>query len=226
MNALSTAAAAALLTAAATLANAQTQSQRPPQTHLYPNAASSPHQNKATHTSIKEAFNANSANQSPASCSHNREAMKDTLTPTAFAAIAAQDGMVEVALGGLALQKSNNRQVKQFALGMVEDQGQVNQELQSIVERKGLILPTKLDAKYEANLRSLNAKSGAAFDNAYLEIMANDHAQAVALFESACKSSDPDVAAFARKALWTLQEHNQLAANLRVDIAMKTANAR
>jgi predicted outer membrane protein len=56
----------------------------------------------------------------------------------AFAATATQEGMIEVALGGLPLQKSSNNQVKQFAQRMVQDHGQENQELQSIVKRKGL----------------------------------------------------------------------------------------
>jgi putative membrane protein len=186
MKTFSTLAEAALLVAAATLANAQTQSQ--------------------VH---------------PVSCSQKREAVKDALTPTAFAATAAQDGMTEVALGGLALRNSHNDQVKQFALGMLADHAQVNQELQAIVKRKGLILPTSLDTKYQAILTSLNAKSGPEFDKAYLEIIANDHAQAVALFESASRSSDPDVAAFARKNLSTLQEHNELANKLRADIGIR-----
>lgn len=151
---------------------------------------------------------------------------KGASTPAEIAATAAQEGIIEVALGGLALQKSSNNQVKQFAQRMVQDHGQANQELQSLVERKGLILPTKLDAKYEAMVGSLNAKSGAAFDKAYVKLMAKDHDQAVARFESASKSSDPDMAAFARKTLATLQEHKQLADDLRVSIGITTASAR
>ena len=191
MNAFGTVTATALLAAAATLANAQTQSPMP-----------------------------------PISCLQKREAMKEALTPTAFATTAVQEGMTEVALSGLALRKSHNDQVKQFALGMLADHAQVNRELEFIVKCKGLILPTQLDSKYEAILRSLNEKSGTAFDRAYVEITLNDHAQALTLFESASKSSDPDVAAFARKTLTTLQEHNQLADNLRVSFGIRAASAR
>jgi putative membrane protein len=146
-------------------------------------------------------------------------------TPRAFAAAAAQDGETEVALGGLALHKSSNEQVKKFAQRMVQDHGQANQELESIVTRRGLILPTKLDEKHEAMMRSLNGKSGAAFDKAYAELMTKDQANAVTMFESASKSSDPDLAAFARKVLPTLQEHEQLADNLRASIETRTRTA-
>jgi putative membrane protein len=55
--------------------------------------------------------------------------------------------------------------------------------------------------------------------------MAKGHTQAVALFQAAAKSSDPDVAAFAQKTLPTLQEHKQLADNLRASVGTRTASA-
>jgi hypothetical protein len=48
---------------------------------------------------------------------------------------------------------------------------------------------------------------------------------AVAVFESASMSRDPDMAAFARKGLSMLQEHQLLADNLRAAIATKIASA-
>jgi putative membrane protein len=200
MNALSTAtvAATALLAAGAALATTPTQRQMPSQAHADPTALSSPYQRQA----------------------------QDAATPTAFAASAAQDGMSEVALGGLALRKSSNDQVKQLAQKMVQDYGQANQELESIVKSEGLILPTRLGAQYDATEKLLSAKSGAAFDKAYIEHVAKDNAQAVALFESASRSSDPQLAAFARKTLPTLQEHQPLASSLRASTGIRTASAR
>jgi len=147
-------------------------------------------------------------------------------TPTAFAATVAQDGMTDVALAGLVLQKSHNDQVRQFAQKIVHERAQSNLELQSIVEREGLILPTQLAAKYQALVSSLNVKSGGAFDRAYLEHAAKGHAAAIALFESASTSNDPDMAAFAQKTLSTLQQDGQLADNLRASAEIRIADAR
>jgi putative membrane protein len=55
--------------------------------------------------------------------------------------------------------------------------------------------------------------------------MAKAHTKAVALFEAASQSSDPDVAAFAKKTLPTLQEHEQLANNLNASVETRTASA-
>jgi len=146
------------------------------------------------------------------------------VTPSAFASAAEQDGMTEVALAGLAMRKSSNNEVKQVAQIMVQDHGQANQELESIVKRERLTLPTKLDARHEAVLKSLSAKSGVAFDKAYADHIAKDRGK-MALFESAAKSGDPEVAAFAQKTLPTLQEHKQLADDLRASIGTRIASA-
>ncbi len=217
--------ATAILAATAALTTAQTQGQVPPQTSKE-DVASSLQPSRATDAVPIEIFAVSAADPGSAACAHKREALKAPMTPTAFASAAAQGGMIEVALGGLALQKSNNSEVRQFALKMVQEHGRANQELESLVKREGLILPTKLDAKYDAVVSSLNAKSGAAFDRAYIEHMTKDHAEAVALFESASRSSDPALAAFARKTLSTIEEHRQLADRLHASIGIQTASAR
>jgi putative membrane protein len=55
--------------------------------------------------------------------------------------------------------------------------------------------------------------------------MAKAHTKAVALFEAASQSSDPDLAAFAKKTLPTLQQHEQLANNLNASVETRTASA-
>lgn len=234
MNAISTVTAAALLAAAgATVAVAQTQTQTPSD----PSAASSPHQREATKSGTNESGVTNGANPGAASSPHQHETMRNAsgaetdkamtagATPETFVNMAAQDGMAEVGLAKLALKKSSNNDVKQFAQKMQQDHEQADEQLSSIAKSKGLKVPQKLDAKHEAMMKSLSAKSGAAFDSAYAEHMAKDHSKAVALFEGASKSSDPELAAFAKKTLPTLQEHKQLADNLRSSVGTRTASA-
>jgi putative membrane protein len=175
-----------------------------------PSSASSPHQHRAT----KEATSADTEEASTAGA-----------TPKSFVEHAALDGMTEVELAKVALQKSKNDEVKQFAQKMTQDHGQANEQLAQIAKSKGISVPTKLDAKHEAMVKSLSAKSGAAFDKAYGQHMAKDHSKAVALFQSAAKSSDQDIAAFAQKILPTLQEHKQMADNLQTNTGTRTASA-
>jgi putative membrane protein len=224
MNAFSTAAALTLLAATTVAFAAETQEQSSPQSRSVPNAALGSYQHQDSGVSGPDSELG--AESSAASCQLKREATKDVATSTAFAATAAQDGMVEVALAGLALRKSRDSQLRQFAQKIVQDYARSNGGLDSIVKCEGLILPIELDAKHDALIKRLNAKSGRAFESAYLKHIASKHSEAMALFESASMSGDPDVAAFARKGLSMLQEHQLLADNLRAAIGTKVANTR
>jgi putative membrane protein len=235
MNAFSTVTLSALLVAgAAAGAAAQTQTQTSPD----PSAASSPHQRQSTNTGANEAAaTSNGTDPSAASSAHQHESMKNPMkaetdraveagsNPATFVKTAALDGMTEVELGKLAASKSSTSDVKRFAQKMVQDHQQADQQLAAVARSKGLPVPTKLDAKHQAMVEDLSSKSGAAFDSAYASHMAKAHTKAVALFEAASQSSDPDVAAFAKKTLPTLQEHEQLANNLNASVETRTASA-
>jgi len=182
MNTLATAAALTILTATTATLAAHTQEQSPAQGRSISNASSSSYQHQDSPVLDPEVIG---AEPDATSCRLKRESMKDAATSTAFAATAAQDGMVEVALAGLVLRKSGDNQLRQFAEKMVQDYAQSNGGLDSIVKCEGLILPIELDAKHNALIRSLDAKSGRAFEKAYLKHMAEKHSGALSLFESA-----------------------------------------
>lgn len=221
MKAFSIAASLAVLAATTVAFAAQTQEQPLSQAGEAPNAASSyQHEGSA----VLEPNSDVSTSSDAASCQLKREAMKNRATSTAFAATAAQDGMVEVALAGLAFRKSGDNQLRQLAETMVRDYARSNGGLDSIVKCEGLILPTELDAKHNALIGRLNAKSGKAFEKAYLRHIAEKHSGAMALFKAASMSDDPDVAAFARKGVSMLREHQLLADSLRGAVDTEFAN--
>ena len=137
--------------------------------------------------------------------------------PSVFVKKAALDGLTEVEAGKVALSKSQDPEIRSFAQRMVTDHGKANAELESLATRKGITAPKKLDADHLALLDSLKSKNGKDFDQAYAEHMNMDHSKAIALFESAAGSNDPDLAQFAKKTLPTLKEHKELAQNLTSD---------
>jgi putative membrane protein len=134
--------------------------------------------------------------------------------PSVFVKSAALAGMTEVEAGKVALSKSKDPAIRSFAERMVADHGKANRELTSIAESKGLNAPKQLDADHKQMLDTLKAKNGKEFDHAYAQHMNMDHSKALALFESAAGSSDPELAEFAKKTLPTLQEHKALAQKL------------
>lgn len=134
--------------------------------------------------------------------------------PAVFVKKAAQDGLTEVELGKIALDKSQNADVRAFAQRMVTDHGKANQELAALAKNKGIDAPRKLDAEHAAMVKEFESKSGTAFDASYSQHMNMDHTKAISLFEAAAKSPDADFAGFAKKTLPTLKEHKEMAEKL------------
>jgi putative membrane protein len=206
---------------------AQAQNPVPPAGAGSPDAASSPHQRATTGDTASEEAPTTNPEASAASSPHQHDAavhkpsdaqlkmaMQDGSVPASFVKKAAMDGMTEVELGNVALSKSKDEKVRQFAQRMVADHGKANQELASIASSKGIDVPKALDPEHRSLVQSLSAKNGAAFDAAYSEHMNADHAKAIALFEGASKGTDKDLAAFAQKTLPTLSEHKEMAVRL------------
>lgn len=129
-----------------------------------------------------------------------------------FVANAGAGGLAEVQMGNLALQKASSADVKAFGQRMVTDHSAANDELSRLATAKGLALPTEPKADAKAAMDHLSSLTGAEFDNAYMQHMAEDHEKDVAEFEKAATSAgDADVKGFASKTLPTLREHLTLA---------------
>jgi putative membrane protein len=138
------------------------------------------------------------------------------LTAQQFANSAGSAGKAEVELARLALERSQNTDVRQFAQMMLDDHSKANTALASLASSKNLELPASITPEQQAAADKLKKESGSAFDQAYVAQMVNDHTEAVDLFEDATQAStlDPDIRQFAEKTLPTLQHHKQQATQL------------
>lgn len=125
---------------------------------------------------------------------------------------AAKSGMKEVSVSKATLDRLMNPQAKAFAQMMVSDHSKANSELMELAAKKGVTLPAKDEAP---KLMEKWSKKTDDLDEDYMEEMVDDHQEAVELFENASKSEDPDIAAFARKTLPTLQHHLTMAKDLK-----------
>ncbi|WP_231491383.1 DUF4142 domain-containing protein [Pedobacter sp. Leaf170] len=125
-----------------------------------------------------------------------------------FATTAAAGGMAEVEMGKMALEKSTNAQVKEFATMMVEDHGKANTELMSIAGMKNITLPTTVDEDHQKKMDDLSKKTGADFDKAYASAMVDGHKSTLDLMEDEAKDGkDADLKAFASKTAPIVKAH-------------------
>ncbi|WP_316822006.1 DUF4142 domain-containing protein [Pedobacter gandavensis] len=125
-----------------------------------------------------------------------------------FATKAAVGGMAEVEFAKIALGKSTDPQLKEFATMMVSDHGKANEELIAIAKMKNITLPTGLDEAHQKKLSELNQKTGKDFDKAYTDAMVEGHKSTLDLMKTEAKDgTDMDLRSFATKTELIVQKH-------------------
>jgi putative membrane protein len=140
-----------------------------------------------------------------------------------FVKEAAIGGMAEVGLSKVA-QKSENADVKRFADRMIADHTKANEQLTSIATGLGVDLPKTLDSEHERMREKLQTLHGKAFDDQYMQGMAEDHNKAVKLFQQEERSGhNTELKQFAHKTLPTLEEHQKMALELSRKLAQTAA---
>lgn len=143
------------------------------------------------------------------------ERMLNRLTAQQFVTDAALGGMKEIQTSKIALEKSQNGEVRKFAHRMVTDHSAANMKLMHIAQAKGLdfpatntfapddpqwnnpmltgseqvkeayLLTTNLPVSTYQDINRLKSLSGIEFDRAYALDMVNDHIMTVQEFELA-----------------------------------------
>ena len=132
--------------------------------------------------------------------------------PRKFLATAMQDGIAEIAVCRLALDKSANPAVRSFAERMIKDHSNIDDAISRLAQSKNIKLPDDASLKQKATYELLKARSGSSFDETFMKHNVSDHEQDIQDFtDEAGGASDLDVKSFASTTLKTLQEHLELA---------------
>ena len=125
---------------------------------------------------------------------------------------AAIGGMFEVESSKVAIEKSSNDEVKQFAQKMVDDHSNVNDELKATVAAQNIdtsLIPMELDAKHQAMLDKLQTSEN--FDADYIKAQTDAHKEAIMVFSKYAKSGDNKALRdFANAKLPALKEHKAM----------------
>ena len=118
-----------------------------------------------------------------------------------------EGGAAEIKASGLVITKSSNQRVINFAKMMLEDHTKAGDELKKLAGDKHVTVKDTIYGPHQQAITELSAKSGNAFNKAYMQLMLSDHQQAVKLFTNASQNSDPDIKNFATTTLPTIQMH-------------------
>jgi putative membrane protein len=125
----------------------------------------------------------------------------------------AQGNMAEVDAGKMALEKSQNAEVKKFAQQMVDDHTKALGEVQALATAKNVTLPDGAGAMAKTKATALKALSGNLFDKEYAKRAGvGDHESTVKLLQKMQKDGkDSDLKALAGKMLPTVEHHLEMA---------------
>jgi putative membrane protein len=127
---------------------------------------------------------------------------------------AAQSDMTEIRTSQLALSRSQNPQVRQFAQQMIQHHTQSSSKLKPLAAQKGVTLPKDL-GENQALLTQLTKLSGTQFDQAYLSGQVKAHSKTQALYQKELQQGkDPAVKAFASQMLPVVTAHLRMAQNM------------
>jgi putative membrane protein len=123
-----------------------------------------------------------------------------------FMSQAAQDGMAKIQWAYLALQNSQNEQVKLYAQQILSDYANSQNDLIFIANQHAVILPQELAPKDRDTFEALSQLQGAAFDKAYMKAMLTGRQAELSKFkQDAAKAGTPGIAEWANQTLPALQ---------------------
>jgi putative membrane protein len=146
--------------------------------------------------------------QDPGMMSNGQTSSADKM----FVKKALEGGMAEVQLGQLALQKSSNDDVKQFAQKMVDDHTKMGDQMKPIAQQIGVKVPDAPSKKDQALMAKMQALNGDAFDKAYMKDMVKDHKADLNDFKTeAASGSEPTVKNAASQGAQVISQHLQMA---------------
>jgi putative membrane protein len=101
-------------------------------------------------------------------------------TDPSIAAVGSASNQDEIQTSRLALERASDARVKAFAQRMIDDHSRVEQQMQSMLQLKGMVpvdnaLSLQMKRNLAQTLEELRSRSGAEFDREYMAEQVADH---------------------------------------------------
>jgi len=143
-------------------------------------------------------------------------------TDQTFMKDAAVGDEAEIQLGQMAQEKASSPAVKSFGQRMMKDHSNADDKLKSIAESQHISLPVNLDPQHKNAAASLSRLSGPQFDQAYMQLMVQEHTKDVNKFKKeAADAHDGTVKQFATATLPVLESHLNEAKQIQQQLSSK-----
>lgn len=135
---------------------------------------------------------------------------------------AAETDLAEIEIGKLALSKSTDAHVKEFANMLIADHTKALGDLKPFADKRQISLPVSITDKGKEHYNELNKKSGKDFNEKFADMMADGHKDAISKMEDASeKASDTEIRTWASNMVPTLKMHLEHAKMLQDQVKSK-----
>ncbi len=128
----------------------------------------------------------------------------------------AQEGsLAEINYAKLALQKSKDKNVREFATKMIKDHEMLIDSMKPLAKQLGVKEPSGPPLTGHVKYEELKMKSGTDFDRAYVEAMVKDHHDDLQAFiDEENKTSNPELKAAIAKGEEVIKKHTMMIDNI------------
>jgi putative membrane protein len=119
-----------------------------------------------------------------------------------------QASLLNIAMGKMAIEKSANDSVKEFAKKMVADHERGLPIFKKVAERDGVTVDPAMDSKHKERLDKLAKLSGPEFDRAYVKDQLKAYQRMVSFYQSEADNATESIATkMATNMLPAVQKH-------------------
>jgi putative membrane protein len=135
-----------------------------------------------------------------------------TVPERKFVERAASDHIADIELSRLALERTQNPQVRNLAQSIVDDHQKSLDQLKSIANDQKFPIPTSASTLTKKDYDRLSKLRGSDFDREYLKLMSKRHSEAMQDFQQTSNQlQNEDLRSYANQTLPTLKEHKEKA---------------
>lgn len=132
-----------------------------------------------------------------------------------FIADSAQGSLAEINFAKLALQKSQDKNIRAFATKMIKDHEMLIASMKPFAAKLDEKLPSGPPLLDKAKYEELKLKSGTSFDRAYVEAMVKDHhADLDAFIKERDQTQNPQLKAAVIKGEAVIKGHTEMIDNI------------
>ncbi|HEX8830027.1 MAG TPA: DUF4142 domain-containing protein [Longimicrobium sp.] len=150
----------------------------------------------------------------PAPGTGSQAPLAGELSDANIAAVASASNQDEIQSSRVALEKGENAQVKQFAQRMVDDHSRMEQEMQALLQSKGITpqdnpQSTQMKQAAQTAIQALQGMSGRQLDSAYVAHQVRSHQATLQALETMLipNARDPQMKAMLETARPAVAQH-------------------